>query len=71
MAATGIDAPERVANVGDTALDLEAAARAGVGWNIGVTSGAHRRERLERLPHTHLIASVAELPGLWPEAVEG
>src|SRR5204863_8616858 len=47
MAATGIDAPERVANVGDTALDLEAAARAGVRWSIGVTSGAHRRERLE------------------------
>jgi len=65
MAATGVGAPESVANVGDTALDLRAAARAGVRWNIGVTSGAHRRERLAREPHTHLVGSVAELPALW------
>ena len=40
-------------------------ARAGVDWNVGVLSGAHRREALELAPHTHLLQSVAELPGLW------
>jgi phosphonatase-like hydrolase len=53
--------PDRVANVGDTTLDLESGARAGVRWNIGVLSGAHRREALEQAPHTRLIQSVADL----------
>ena len=64
MAATGVRAPDRVANVGDTALDLQAGANAGVGWNIGVWSGAHDRATLEAAPHTHLCASVADLPAL-------
>jgi phosphonatase-like hydrolase len=54
--------PMRVANVGDTTLDLESGSRAGVRWNIGVLSGAHGREALERAPHTHLIDSVETLP---------
>lgn len=61
MKLTAVDAPAMVANVGDTVLDLESAARAGVKWNIGVLSGAHGREALERAPHTEIIASVAEL----------
>ena len=61
MRLTGIDDASQVANIGDTALDLEAAARAGVTWNIGVLSGAHRRETLERAPHTHIISSIADL----------
>jgi phosphonatase-like hydrolase len=64
MAATGVKRANRVANAGDTTRDLEAAARAGVGWNVGVLSGAHDRATLERAPHTHLIGSVAELPAL-------
>ena len=51
-------------NVGDTELDLRAGWNAGVGWNVGVLSGAHPRERLEGAPHTHLIESVASLPDL-------
>ena len=51
-----------MASVGDTRSDLEAGANAGVGWNIGVLSGAHSREQLEELPHTALINSVADLP---------
>ncbi len=51
-----------VANAGDTTLDLESAARAGVKWNIGVLTGAHTREALSRAPHTHLVESVANLP---------
>ena len=46
MEATGVVSVERVANVGDTALDLQAGHNAGVGFNIGVLSGAHGRELL-------------------------
>jgi phosphonatase-like hydrolase len=62
MVRAGVARADRVANVGDTALDLRAAHAAHVRWNIGVTSGAHARERLAHEPHTHLLASVAELP---------
>ena len=61
MKLTGVHDPLQVANVGDTTLDLESAARAGVRWNIGVLSGAHAREALERAPHTEIIQSVADL----------
>ena len=61
MKLTAVDDPARVANVGDTTLDLEAAARAGVRWNIGVLTGAHTREALERAPHTAIIQSIADL----------
>ncbi len=61
MKMTSVLDPDRVANVGDTALDLESAARAGVRWNIGVLSGAHRREALQQAPHTRIIQSVADL----------
>jgi phosphonatase-like hydrolase len=53
-----------VAVLGDTVLDLQAGHSAGAKWNIGVLSGAHSREKLECEPHTHLIASVADLPGI-------
>ena len=66
MEAVGAASVHRVMNVGDTELDLRAGANAGVAWNVGVTSGAHPRERLQRAPHTHLVESVAALPGLWP-----
>lgn len=62
MKLTGVSDAATVANVGDTALDLESASRAGVGWNIGVLTGAHGREALERAPHTHIIGSVNDLP---------
>ena len=61
MKLTGVTDPALVANVGDTTSDLESAARAGVHWNIGVLSGAHSREALERAPHTEIIESVADL----------
>jgi|SRR5215831_7051468 len=56
---------QRVANVGDTVSDLHAGHNAGVGWNVGVLSGAHQRSMLQRAPHTHLLNSVAELPVVW------
>lgn len=67
MELTGVRDPFRVANVGDTTLDLEAGSQAGVRFNVGVLSGAHDRGRLEKAPHTHLLADVFELPSLWPD----
>lgn len=54
----------RVVNVGDTALDLMAAHHARTGWNIGVWSGAHDRATLAAAPHTHLCASVRDVPAV-------
>ncbi len=65
MEVTATTSVHRVANVGDTALDLQAGHNAGVRFNVGVLSGAHTRARLSAEPHTHLLSSVAELPSLW------
>jgi phosphonatase-like hydrolase len=64
MEATGVKSVKEVVVVGDTPLDLQSGSNAGVAGVIGVLTGAHRRETLEREPHTHIINSVAELPGL-------
>jgi phosphonatase-like hydrolase len=65
MEAAGETSVHQVANVGDTVLDLQAGWNASVCWNIGVLSGAHKREQLERAPHTHLLPGIADLPSLW------
>lgn len=70
MAITGIDDPAEVLCAGDTDNDLQAGARAGVGANVGVLSGAHDRARLERAPHHAILASAAALPG-WIEQRDG
>jgi phosphonatase-like hydrolase len=57
-----VDDPKRVAKVGDTPADLEEGHTAGCGLVIGVTKGTHRRDELERYPHTHLIDTVADIP---------
>lgn len=62
MERAGVTNVHRVANVGDTVLDLESGHNAGVRANVGVLSGAHRREQLAAHPHTHLLNSVSELP---------
>jgi phosphoglycolate phosphatase len=59
-----IDDVAEVAVVGDTTSDLLAGTRSGASSVIGVLSGAHSREELLQAPHTHLIDSVADLPGL-------
>jgi len=53
-----------VVNVGDTPLDLQSAANAGVALNVGVLSGQFPRERLLCEPQHALLASVADLPTL-------
>jgi phosphonatase-like hydrolase len=64
MQSAGIDCVHQVGAVGDTVLDLQAGYNAGVALNVGVLSGAHARSKLAAEPHTHLIASVADLPAL-------
>jgi phosphoglycolate phosphatase len=59
-----IDDVAEVAVVGDTASDLLAGTRSGASLVVGVLSGAHDRDELAQAPHTHLIDSVADLPGL-------
>ncbi len=64
MEATGVTDVRRVANAGDTVLDLQAGYNAGVALNIGVLSGAHGRDQMQPQPHTDLLDSVADLPAL-------
>jgi len=64
MQLTHVTNPDAAANLGDTVLDLRAGHAAGVRLNIGVLSGAHSRAQLAAAAHTHLLASVADLPAL-------
>jgi len=64
MALTGVTDPKRVAKVGDTPSDLQEGHAAGCGLVIGVTNGTHTCEQLLPHYHTHLIASLNELPAL-------
>lgn len=64
MEATGVIDARRVINVGDTTLDLQSGINAGAGAVVGVLSGSQTIEQLGRVKHTHIIASVADLPAL-------
>ena len=64
MERTGIKDIRRVAKVGDTPSDLLEGDGAGCGLVIGVTEGSHTADQLRAYPHTHLIATVADLPAL-------
>ena len=61
MSVGGVDDARTVVSVGDTTSDLDAAAAAGVGWSVGVLTGAHSRARLESHPHSVILGSVADL----------
>jgi phosphoglycolate phosphatase-like HAD superfamily hydrolase len=67
MEQLSVNSVHSVTVVGDTPLDLQAGANAGVKFNIGVLSGAASRERLEQEPHTHIIQSIALLPEVLTE----
>ena len=60
----GIDDVRRVAVVGDTASDLWSGHRAGASIIAGVLSGAHGANEFASAPHTHIVDSVADLPGV-------
>lgn len=64
MQQLGIQSIHEVIKIGDTPADLLSGYHAGCRGNIGVLSGANSAETLVAYPHTHIIGSVAELPGL-------
>jgi 2-aminoethylphosphonate-pyruvate transaminase len=64
MELTGVADPAAVAKVGDTPSDLQEGDAAGCGLVVGVTSGSHTEDELARHPHTHLIGSLVDLPGI-------
>ncbi|HEY6369757.1 MAG TPA: HAD hydrolase-like protein [Candidatus Sulfotelmatobacter sp.] len=64
MEAAGVQSVQQVVSVGDTPLDLQSGSNAGVRGVVGVLTGAHTRERLQRERHTHILQSIAALPAL-------
>ena len=50
--------------MGDTTSDLIAGSRSGASIVAGVLTGAHSADELAEAPHTHLLGSIIELPGL-------
>lgn len=62
----GIDDVREIAVAGDTTSDLLAGTRSGASVVAGVLTGTHSREELAAVAHTHLLASVTELPGILP-----
>jgi phosphonatase-like hydrolase len=64
MEATGVTDVASVCVAGDTPNDLGAGTNAGAGWVVGVLTGSFDRAALAAEPHTHVLGSVAELPGL-------
>jgi phosphonatase-like hydrolase len=54
----------RVMAVGDTVNDLLAGANAGVAAIVGVLTGSQGWDKLATVAHTHVLRSVAGIPGL-------
>ena len=65
MEQLGVTDVARVLVAGDTPRDLEAGVNAGVGFVVGVLSGASDADELGAFTHTHLLPSVAELPAFF------
>jgi phosphonatase-like hydrolase len=59
-----IESVREIATVGDTASDLSAGWNAGASVVAAVLTGAHDRATLEAAPHTHILASITELPAV-------
>jgi phosphoglycolate phosphatase-like HAD superfamily hydrolase len=64
MRKLGVADARSVAKIGDTPSDLQEGTAAGCRWVIGITTGAHTRQQLTPIRHTHLIDGLAELPGV-------
>ncbi|OON78036.1 phosphonatase-like hydrolase [Streptomyces tsukubensis] len=64
MERTGVLDVRQVLVAGDTTVDLEAGTHAGAGTVVGVLTGKLGRSALEAAPHTYVLDSVADLPGL-------
>ncbi|MGN9794149.1 HAD family hydrolase [Streptomyces sp. OZ13] len=59
-----VDDVRRTVVAGDTSYDMLSGVRAGAGVVAGVLTGAHGAPALRAAGATHVIGSVAELPGL-------
>ena len=64
MEAAHVDSVAEVVAVGDTPLDIQAGANAGVRGVVAVYSGAATEERMRKEQFTHILPSVASLPEL-------
>jgi phosphonatase-like hydrolase len=64
MAATRVQDVACVLTAGDTVRDLQAGTNAGAGMVVGVLTGGMTAEGLGGVRHTHLLPSVAGIPGL-------
>jgi phosphonatase-like hydrolase len=64
MEATGVTDVCEVLVAGDTVNDVTAGTRAGARLVVGVLTGAHTVAELGAARHTHLLASVADVPEL-------
>ncbi|KPM57706.1 HAD family hydrolase [Frankia sp. R43] len=64
MERAGVTDIARVLVAGDTPRDLEAGVNSGAGFVVGVLTGACGVDELGAYRHTHLLASVADLPAL-------
>ncbi|MGW2082787.1 phosphonatase-like hydrolase [Streptomyces sp. NPDC001939] len=64
MEKTGVVDVRKVLVAGDTAVDLQAGHHAGAAIVVGVLTGQLPRTELELNPHTYVLDSVAEVPGL-------
>lgn len=60
----GVDDVRNIAVCGDTANDMLSGRRSGASIVAGVLTGAHDRDRLLAAGATHVLPSVAALPGL-------
>ncbi|MEN8650212.1 phosphonatase-like hydrolase [Streptomyces sp. 21So2-11] len=58
------DGVREIAVAGDTSYDMLSGVRSGAGIVAGVLTGAHDRDQLVAHGATHVLGSVAELPGL-------
>jgi phosphonatase-like hydrolase len=56
-----IETADEVAKVGDTVSDLKEGYAAQCKYVIGITTGAYKRNELEKEPHTHLIDDLLEV----------
>ncbi|MEV7400994.1 phosphonatase-like hydrolase [Streptomyces sp. NPDC091267] len=59
-----VDDVRQVVVAGDTSYDMLSGVRSGAGIVAGVLTGAHDKDRLRGSGATHVLGSVAELPGL-------
>lgn len=64
MELTGVRAASAVLAAGDTVRDLRAGMNAGAGYVVGVLTGGQSAAELGAERHTHLLASVADIPAL-------